>query len=164
MKAIAAVDQNWAIGNEGALLTRIPADQKMFRAETLGKTVILGRKTLETFPMGRPLDGRDNIILTTSKDLKVKGARVVRSVQEALEAVADVPPEDVYVIGGESIYRQFLPYCDEALITRIDYAYQADAYFPNLDEDPDFILTGESEEQTYFDIAYRFLLYERKRP
>ena len=163
MNLIAAVDRNWAIGNKGQLLVRIPNDHKMFRQETLGKVIVYGRKTLETFPMAQPLDRRENIVLSRNPDLKVRGARVVRSVEELLELCREYPSEAVYIIGGESVYRQLLPYCDTAHITKIDYAYEADAFFPNLDEDPEWEITARSDEQTYFDIPYEFVRYERRR-
>lgn len=162
MKLIAAVDNNWAIGYENKLLVRIPADQKFFRNETIGKVVVLGRKTLETFPQAQPLQGRTNIILSTREDYKVKDAIVVHSTQELLEEVKKYNTDDVYIIGGESVYREFLPYCNEAEITKIDHSYQADAYFPNLDKDEEWELVADSEEQTYFDLEYRFLKYARK--
>ena len=161
MNLIAAVDRNWAIGNKGQLLVRIPNDHKMFRQETLDKVVVYGRKTLETFPLSQPLDRRVNIILSTNKSLQVRNALVVHSIEELLEACRAYESDDIYVIGGASVYRQLLPYCDTAHITRIDYAYQADAWFPNLDEDPDWKITADSEEQTYFDIEYQFLKYKR---
>lgn len=162
MRLIAAVDSNWAIGNKNSLLVQIPADQKFFRNETTGKVIVLGRKTLETFPGGRPLPNRTNIILSSKKDYTVKDAIVLHSVEEVLEKVKEYDRDDVFIIGGDSIYRQFLPYCDIAEITKIDYAYEADAYFPNLDEDNEWELIADSEEQTYFDIEYRFLKYARK--
>ena len=158
-----AVDRNWAIGNKGQLLVRIPGDHRMFRQETLDKVIVYGRKTLETFPMAQPLDRRINIVLSTNPSYKVKNATVVHSIEELLGELRSYPSEDVYIIGGESIYRQMLPYCDTAHITKIDYAYEADAYFPNLDEDPDWEVTADSDEQTYFDIAYTFVRYERKK-
>ena len=161
MKAIVAVDKNWAIGNKGQLLVSIPADHKMFRNETLGKVVIYGRKTLETFPMQKPLEGRENIILSANTSFAVKGALVVHSIEELFEKLRDYPTDDVYVIGGDSVYRQLVPFCDMIHVTKVDYEYEADAYFPNLDLDPDWVMTGESEEQTYFDIAYTFALYEK---
>lgn len=161
MNLIAAVDENWAIGNKGDLLIRIPADHKNFRLETTGKVVVLGRKTLETFPQGLPLPNRTNIILSSSQEYQVKDALVVHNVEELLGELEKYDTEDVYIIGGESIYRQLLPYCDVAHITKIDHAYDADAYFPNLDEMPDWQVTADSEEQIYFDITYHFLKYER---
>ncbi|MCI8924058.1 MAG: dihydrofolate reductase [Lachnospiraceae bacterium] len=161
MNLIAAVDENWAIGNKDDLLVRIPADHKAFRQETTGKVVVLGRKTIETFPQGMPLKNRTNIILSTNKNYQVKDALVVHSLEELLACLKDYDTKDVYVIGGESVYRQLLPYCDTAHITKIDHAYEADAYFSNLDELPEWEITADSEEQTYFDITYHFLKYER---
>ncbi len=164
MNLIVAVDENWAIGNKNDLLIRIPADHKMFRQETTGKVVVLGRKTLETFPQGLPLKNRTNIILSTNPSYNVKDAVVVHSVDELLKELEKYNTEDIYIIGGESIYRQMLPYCDVAHVTKIDYAYTADAYFPDLDQLPEWEITADSEEQTYFDIAYRFVKYERTKP
>ena len=163
MNLIVAVDRNWGIGNKGQLLLRIPADHKMFRQETLGKVIIYGRKTLETFPLAQPLDQRENIILSANPSYEVRGAQVVHSVPELLERIKDFPQEDLYVIGGASIYRQLLPYCDTAHVTKLDYAYEADAFFPDLDADPAWEITGESDEFTYFDVPYTFVRYERKK-
>ncbi|MDE5909508.1 MAG: dihydrofolate reductase [Lachnospiraceae bacterium] len=161
MNLIAAVDENWAIGNNGDLLIRIPADHKNFRQETTGKVVVLGRKTLETFPQGLPLKNRTNIILSANPEYKVKDAKVVHSLEELLTELEKYDTEDIYIVGGESIYRQLLPYCDVAHITKIDHAYDADAFFPNLDEMPKWRITADSDEQTYFDITYHFLKYEK---
>lgn len=163
MNCIVAADSNWGIGYKGNLLVSIPADHKMFRRETLGKVVVYGRKTLETFPLAQPLDQRTNIILSRNPELKVRGATVVHSVPELLEEVKQYDTDDVYVIGGDSVYRQLLPYCDTAHVTRIDYSYAADAYFPDLDKDPGWEITADSDEQTYFDLAYEFVKYERKK-
>lgn len=162
MNVIVAVDENWAIGNKNELLVRIPNDHKYFREVTTGKVVVLGRKTLETFPQGMPLKNRTNIILSHNPEYKVKDAIVVHSMEELQEELKNYPTEDVYIIGGASVYRELLPYCDVAHVTKIEHAYQADAYFPNLDESSEWEITADSEEQTYFDIAYTFLKYERK--
>ncbi len=161
MNLIVAVDNNWAIGYKNELLVRIPNDHKHFREETIGKVVVLGRKTLETFPQGQPLGKRTNIILSTDKNYKVKDAIVVHSIEELLEELKKYNDEDIYIIGGDSVYKQMLPYCNVAHVTKIDHEYQADAYFPNLDKDEAWEITAESDEQTYFDIAYQFLKYER---
>lgn len=161
MNMIVAVDNNWAIGNQGELLIRIPNDHKHFREETTGKVVVLGRKTLETFPQGLPLKNRTNIILSANPEFQVKDATVVHSIEELLEELKKYDTEDVYIIGGDSIYKQMLPYCDVAHVTKIDHEYLADAFFPNLDEMPEWKITADSDEQTYFDIAYQFLKYER---
>lgn len=163
MNMIAAVDRNWAIGNKGQLLASIPNDRKHFREETIGRVIVYGRKTLQTFPQGMPLEGRTNLILSGNRELKVKNAGVVHSMDRLLEELASYPEDDIYVVGGESVYRQLLPYCKKVHITKIDRSYEADAYFPNLDNDPEWEITADSEEQTYFDIAYTFLQYERKK-
>lgn len=162
MNLIVAVDNNWAIGYQNKLLVRIPADQRFFRDETIHKAVIMGRKTLESFPGGQPLKERLNVVITSDPNYQVNDAVVVHSIDEALEAVKDYRTEDVYVIGGESIYRQMLSYCNIAHVTKIDYEYAADTYFPNLDQQNEWVLTGESDEQTYYDLTYTFLKYERK--
>ena len=163
MNIIVAVDEKWGIGYKNELLVRIPADQRFFRETTTGNVVIMGRKTLESFPGGQPLKNRTNIVITSKEDYQVKDAIVVHSVEEALEQVKDVPGENIYVIGGASIYEQMLSLCDTAHVTKINYTYQADTYFPNLDELPEWQITGESEEQTYYDIEYTFVKYEKKK-
>ena len=162
MNLIVAVDKNWGIGNKDQLLVQIPNDQKFFRQETTGKVVVLGRKTLETFPNKAPLRNRTNFILSTNKEFKVEGAVIVNSVEELLEKLKKFASKDIYIIGGESIYRQLLPYCDTAHVTKIDHAYNADSHFPNLDEMTEWKITADSEEQTYFDLEYVFLKYEKK--
>lgn len=162
MNILTAVDRNWAIGNKNDLLIRIPNDHKHFREETTGKVVVLGRKTLETFPQGLPLKNRTNIILSSNPNYHVKDAIVVHSIDELLEELKEYQDEDIYIIGGESVYRQLLPHCNVAHITKIDHAYEADAYFPDLDADEEWEITADSEEQTYFDIPYQFVKYERK--
>ena len=161
MNIIVAVDKNWAIGKDNKLLVSIPADMKMFRQETTGKVVVMGRKTLESFPNGLPLKNRTNIVLTGNKDYNVKDAIIVHTVEELLEEIKKYPSEEVYCIGGDSVYKQLLPYCDTAHVTKIDFAYEADSYFPNLDEMPEWTVTAESDEQTYFDLEYSFMKYER---
>lgn len=163
MNLIVAVDKNWAIGCKNRLLVSIPNDHKFFRQETLGKVVVLGRKTLETFPQGQPLKGRTNIILSKDKNYSVNGAVMVHSIEELLAELKQYSSEDVYIIGGESIYRQMLPYCDTAHVTKIDHVYEADTYFPNLDASEEWEITADSEEQTYFDLVYYFIKYERKK-
>jgi dihydrofolate reductase len=163
MQCIVAVDKNWAIGYQNKLLVSIPADMRFFRDETMGKVVIMGRKTLETFPSGQPLKNRINIVITRDMDFKVKDAIVVHSVEEALEITKKYRTDDIYVIGGDSIYRQFLPYCSIAHITKIDYSYHADTYFPNLEQMEGWVLAEESDEHTYYDLAYTFCRYERKK-
>lgn len=162
MNIIVAVDKNWAIGCDNKLLVSIPADMKFFRETTTGKVVVMGRKTLESFPNGLPLKNRTNIVLTQTKDYDAHGALVVNSMEELLEELKKYDSDDIYVIGGDSVYRQMLPYCSIAHVTKIDHAYEADAYFPDLDATGAWEIAGDSDEQTYFDLEYRFLLYQRK--
>ena len=138
MNAIAAVDANWAIGNKNRLLTSIPADMKFFREKTMGHVVVMGRKTLESFPNGLPLKNRVNIVLTANRSYKVKDAIIVHTKEELLEELKKYDSNELYVIGGGSIYEMLIPYCDTAYITKIDHAYAADTYFPNLDQMDDW--------------------------
>ena len=163
MNMIVAVDRNWAIGYKGGLLVSIPEDMKFFRTETSGKVVVMGRKTLESFPNGLPLKNRTNLVLTRNANYQVKGAQFFSSVEEVLEELKKYDSEEIYIIGGDTIYKQFLPYCDVAHVTRIEHAYEADAWFPNLEEDEEWELTGQSEEKTYFDLEFTFCRYERKK-
>lgn len=164
MDIIVAVDNNWAIGNKGELLVSIPEDHKFFRNVTMGNVVILGRKTLATFPNGLPLKGRDNIILSNNMNYKVDGAIVVHSKEELLEKLKDFKDKNIYVIGGGSIYQMLLPYCRYAHVTKINYNYDADTFFPNLDKLDNWKLIDESDENTYFSIEYYFYKYENTSP
>lgn len=163
MNIIAAVDSNWAIGNKNTLLVRIPRDQKMFMEMTSGKVVVMGRKTLESLPQKQPLGNRANIVLSADKGYRVKGATVVCGLDGLFAELKKYDSGDIFVIGGESVYRQLLPYCNMAYITKIERAYDADAYFPRLDMMPEWELCEESEEQTYFDVEYYFLKYSLKK-
>ena len=162
MNAIVNVDKNWGIGNKGELLISIPADMKMFREETTGNVIVLGRKTMETFPGGRPLPNRDNIVLSGRSDLEIPGATVVHDIEELMEVMRQYDSSRVYVVGGETVYEQLLPYCDTVHVTKVDRAYEADAHFPNLDLMPEWEITATSEEQCYFDTTYSFVKYTRK--
>ena len=127
MNLIVAVDENWAIGKDNKLLVSIPSDMKFFRETTTGKVVVMGRKTLESFPNGLPLKNRTNIVLTRNRDYQVKDAIVVHSVPELLVKLDKYSSEDVYVIGGDSVYQELLPYCDVAHVTKINHVYAADS-------------------------------------
>lgn len=164
MQLIVAVDSNWAIGNGTKLLVRIPEDQKFFRETTMGHVVVLGRKTLAEFPNGLPLKGRKNIILSRDENYTVKDAVVVHSREELFEELKQYDSDEIFVIGGETVYEMLYEYCDTAHVTKIDYSYQADKYFPNLDEKENWKITGESDEQTYFDLEYYFYKYENASP
>lgn len=163
MNLIVAVDKYWGIGYKNRLLVSIPSDMKFFRETTTGNVVVMGRKTLESFPAGQPLKKRTNIVLTSDPNYKAGEAIIVHTPEALLEEIGKYESESIYVIGGESIYKMLLPYCDVAHVTKIDHAYEADAHFPNLDEDPDWEITATSDEQTYFDLEYQFVKYERKK-
>lgn len=162
MNLIVAVDKNWGIGKDNKLLTSIPSDMKFFRETTSGKVVAMGRKTLESFPNGMPLKNRTNIVLTRDMSYKAEGAVIVHTVDEMVEELKKYNSEDIFVIGGESIYKQMLPYCDLAYITKIDHEYDADTFFPNLDEMPEWEQIAESDEQTCFDLEFVFTKYQKK--
>ncbi len=163
MTIIVAADKNWAIGNKDDLLVRIKEDHRNFKALTKGNVVILGRKTLCTFPGGLPLKERTNIIMSRDPEYKVEGAEVAHSVEELLEIVKQYDDDKVFVIGGGTIYDQLLPYCNKAVVTRLDHAYEADTYFHDLDADDAWEITNTSDEMTSFDLTYHFVTYERKK-
>ena len=162
MKAILAADKNWGIGYNNRLLVSIPSDMKFFRQTTTGKVVVMGRKTLESFPNGMPLKNRTNIVLTGNQNYQVKDAVIIHSEHELMDELKKYNTDDIYVIGGESVYRMMLPYCDTVYVTKIDRAFQADTFFPNLDEMDEWEMTEESEEQTCFDLEFCFTKYERR--
>ena len=162
MKAILAADKNWGIGYNNHLLVSIPSDMKFFRQTTTGKVVVMGRKTLESFPNGMPLKNRTNIVLSGNQNYQVKDAVVVHSEDELMEELEKYDTDDIFVIGGESVYRMMLPHCDTVYVTKIDRAFQADTFFPDLDEMAEWVMTEESEEQTCFDLEFCFTKYERR--
>ncbi len=164
MDLIVAVDKNWAIGNKGNLLVSIPEDMKFFRQTTMGNVVVLGRKTLAGFPNGMPLGGRDNIILSANENYSVKGATVVHSKEELFEELKKYKDRQIFVIGGGKIYEMLLPYCRYAHVTKIDYSYEADTYFPNLDELDNWSVVADSDEHTYFSLEFYYYKYENKNP
>ena len=164
MNLIVAVDQNWAIGRQGQLLYHISADLKHFRELTTGHCVVYGRKTLETFPGGKPLPNRDNVVLTRNPHFEVD-ALVAHDIDELQRIVANYPSNEVDIIGGAGIYAQLLPYCDTAYVTKIaDEAADADAYFPNLDDNPDWELVDEGPVQQSGDYSFRFCTYRNRQP
>ena len=159
MKAIAAVDQNWAIGRGGDQLCYLSADLKRFKALTTGHPVILGRKTMATFPGGRPLKGRRNLVLSRDPGFRPEGAEVYHD----LESLLSQAPEDSFVIGGESVYRALLDHCDLVYVTKILQSYPADAWFPDLDRDPVWRVAQVEEPLTQEDVSFQYVTYERVR-
>ena len=212
MKLIAAIDNNWNIGNDGKLLVHIPQDMRFFKEKTMGKIIIMGRKTLESFPGKKPLKGRVNIVLTSNRNYSIENAIIVNSLDELIDTlpkliyashdVAGALPNpsgashdaagalpnpsgashdaagalpnpsgashglcenDVFVIGGGSIYRQLLPYCDTAYITKVNISCQADTFIPNLDEDPEWILRYTRKGGVHDGMEYKFCTYLRRK-
>ena len=160
MNCIVVVDQNWAIGCEGGLLFSLPTDMKRFRSLTVDGTVILGRKTLDSFPGGRPLPRRRNIVITRKVDFDREGCEIVPSPQAALEAAAGTEEEQLWVIGGGSVYTALLPKCKRAFVTRVDAAApEADTFFPNLDKLPGWEVESVSEPVEENGVTYRFVDY-----
>ena len=162
MNLIVNADKNWGIGKNNSLLIRIPEDMKFFRRMTKGNVIVLGRRTLESFPGGVALPERTNIVLSKKKDYKAQGAVVVHDEDALFEELKKYDDEKIFVVGGASVYRELLPYCKRAYVTRTDYEYDADAYFPDIDGPENWMKVSESEEQTYFDIVYTFDVYENK--
>ena len=178
MKAIVACDKNWGIGKGNDLLFHLPGDMAYFRKTTKGGIIIIGRRTLESFPGGRPLPDRVNIVITRNKDYQAEDCIVCHSPEEAalvaatldfegafasgLNAEPEAPEEKIFVCGGGQIYEMMMPYCEKVLVTKIDAEAEADTFFPNLDADPDFELVRESEPREENGISYRFTQYERK--
>ena len=163
MNLIAAVDQNWAIGNKNELLVRIPADQKFFRETTTGKVVVMGRKTLESFPNGLPLKNRTNIVLWPGGDAaraEADGFVMTETLDDMLAEIKKYPPDDVFVVGGAMMYRTLLPYCSHVLLTKVDADGGAETFFPDLDELPGWSLAAESEPVADNGYTIRFCTYE----
>ncbi len=163
MILIAAADKNWAIGRGGDLLYSLPDDMRFFRETTMGKTVIMGRKTLESMPGGRPLKGRRNIILSRSGGVSAEGVELCRSAGEAV-SLAEASEGEVFVIGGEEVYRALLPYCDTAYITRVFAESPADRFLPDFDSLPDWDEVSRSERFENNGIGFEFVTYKRKAP
>ena len=145
MKMIVAVDREWGIGNKGDLLARVRADLMNFRNETAGKTVVLGSNTLATFPGGRVLKNRTNIVLNPDPSYAPEGAVVAHSLDELFDILKEYDTDSVYIIGGASVYRQMLPYCDTAIVTKFDKSFEKDVFIPNLDELDEWRLDSVSE-------------------
>lgn len=157
---IFAMDRNRVIGIDNKLPWRLPADMAYFRKATMGHTVLMGRKTYES--IGKPLDGRRNVIVTTNRDFQAEGCLVVHSVEEAM-SLADGDENEVFVIGGAEIYRLVLPFADRLHVTEIDHEFAGDAFFPEIDDriwEPVSVEQGVTDEKNPY--SYRFVVYERR--
>jgi len=159
MNVIAAVDLNWGIGYKGNLLQRIPEDMEFFRQMTLGKVVVMGRETFESLPEKKPLEGRINIVLSRNRDFKSDSIIVCHSLEELFHELKKYDSNDVFIIGGESVYSQLLPYCTEAYITKIEIIYDADKFFINIDKEKSWKLVYSSDLKEYNGIRFSFHKY-----
>ena len=165
MKAILHCDKKWGIGKGNDLMFRLPADMKFFRATTQGKVVVMGSNTLLSFPNGKPLKNRTNIVLWPDGDrarAAADGFTLVESLEELAAELKKYAPDDVYVIGGAMMYRTLLPYCSEVLLTKVDADGGAEAFFPNLDELPAWELAAQSEPLDDNGFAIAFCTYKNK--
>ena len=164
MNIILTADRNWAIGKDNDLLIHLPGDLKYFKRMTTGKTVIMGRKTLESLPGGKPLPNRRNIILTRSDDFQVSGAEVLNSIEDVLHLIksGNLKSDEAFVIGGADIYKQMMPYCDKFYITKIEAELPADRYFVDLDDVDGLEITWTGPIEEYKGTKYQYVLYERR--
>ena len=161
MNLIVAVEKNWGIGLDGTMPWHISADLKYFKENTLSKTVIMGRKTLLSFPNQKPLPKRENIVLSANKDYKPEGVTVINSIEE-VKAYQD--SDDTFIIGGGSIYKALLPYCKFAFVTKIDKKFVCDTYFENLDTSDNWKLIKKGEALIENGIEFSFTVYENLHP
>lgn len=161
MNAIVVVDEKWNIGKDGGLLVHLHGDLKYYKEKTLGQIVVIGRKTLESFPGSKPLPGRDNLVLTRNTEYRPEGCQVFHSKEELMDHLGE-NTENVWISGGENIYRQFLEDCDKFYVTKIYDSFPADRSFPNLDERDDMEVTWESDVKEEKSIRYQFFEYTRK--
>lgn len=160
MKEIVCVDNNWGIGKSNELLYHIPEDMKFFKEKTVGNVVVMGLATLLSFPKSEPLKDRVNIVLCDDKEFKKDGVILVGSIEELFEVLKRYDTDTVYVIGGASVYAQLLPYCDTVYVTKVDSSKEADKFFPNLDEDENWMMVKEGETLESKGFKYKFTKYK----
>ncbi|MBQ6370419.1 MAG: dihydrofolate reductase [Firmicutes bacterium] len=161
MNAIVAVDRNWGIGRDNDLLIHLPGDLKYYKEKTIGNVIIVGQRTLESFPGSRPLPGRTNIVLSDDPAFAPEGCIVCRTKEEVLEKAAEYDPDRVFICGGASIYRLFLEDCSAFYVTKIDEAFEADTFFPDLDA-LGYHVDWASEPREEKGIRYRFERYVKE--
>ena len=160
MKRIVAVDKNWGIGRDNDLLFSLPADMKHFRETTSGKVIVMGKNTLLSFPNGAPLKNRTNIVLTTSGVEEREGLTVCRSLDELREELKKYNTDDVFVVGGGTIYRLLCDACDEAIVTKVDADGDATVFFPDLDQRENWVCESIGEAIETNGITVRFCHYK----
>lgn len=163
MHLIVAVDEQWGIGRNGELLCRISKDMKRFRAMTMGNVLVLGRKTLESFPNGKPLPDRSHVVLTKNTAYPATDVTLCHAVEDLPKILATFRDKEIFVAGGGSVYRQLLPLCESAFVTKIHAAFPADTTFPNLDEAPEWEKVAQSEIQEEKGVHFSFVEYRRRK-
>lgn len=163
MIAIACAERNFGIGLKGKLLAKIPEDMKFFRETTTGKTVVMGRKTLESLPDGKPLPNRRNVVLSSNMQER-DGIVVCRNLDDLFEVLAGTNPDDTFVVGGGKVYETLLPYCSKVLLTRIDSEMESDVRFPNVERRKGWRLASESEPREWKGTTYHFQTFENESP
>lgn len=163
MKAIVAVDDKWGIGYKGELLQRIPGDMKNFKKMTIGNVIVMGRETFNSLPGKSPLKDRVNVVLSRRNDFIDDRIIICKSIEEALTELDKYQNEEIFIIGGEMIYNEFLDYCSEVYITKIKGEFTADKYFPNLDINENWELVESGEDQEYKGIQYNFNRYRNMK-
>lgn len=164
MKFIVAVDARWGIGRNGDLLTSIPDDMQYYRATTRGKVVVMGYTTLISLPGSKPAPARLNLVLADIPGLRIPGAVVCGSMEQLHRMIGQFAPDDVFDVGGGSMYRQLMPYCTGAHITKMRFDGGADTYIPNLDEQEGWSVVSESALSDYEGIGYSFVEYRNGTP
>jgi len=164
LNLIVAVDQNWGIGCDGKLLASIPEDMAFFRQKTLGKVVVMGRATLQSLPGGAPLKNRTNIVMSQNPLFKASGAIVCNNSETLLKQLKQYSADNIFIIGGQEIYKLLLPFCKRAYVTKIYKSFSADKHFPNLDLAENWSVAEKSHLKTYNDTEYTFLTYTNSLP
>ncbi len=162
MNLIVAADSRWGIGKNGGLLADLPTDMKYFREHTRNRVVVMGRRTLESLPGKKGLPKRVNFVLTSNADFEAERCTVVHSEDELWEALSKYEPDEVFLIGGATLYNRFYKYCDKLYVTKIDADLGADTFIVDFDKDPDFEIISESEPVTENGLTYRFVIYKKK--
>jgi len=161
MNLIVAADKNWGIGRDNGLLASIPTDMKYFKEHTMDKVVVMGRRTLESMPGRRGLPKRINYVLTSNPDFEAERCITVNTEDELREKLSEYGPDDVFLIGGATLYNKFYKMCDRLYVTKMDADLNADTFITNFDEDPDFKIVSESDPVTENGITFRFVVYEK---
>ncbi len=162
IRAIVHADKEWGIGKDNDMMFSLPMDMKFFRETTMGHTVVMGGNTLRSFPNGKPLKNRENIVL--SRGQVRDDCIIVRSYDELFKAMKQRENQEIFIIGGGEIYKALLPYCDEVLVTKVDAVGGASVFFPNLDELANFTCVYKSEEIEDNGYTIRFTTYKNSEP